>query len=265
MVILEGFGLHGGRPAKVTLRAAPGPTHFVHEGRAHALPSFVPSGERRSTELVSPALSVRTVEHLFAALAGLSLYEGVAIEVVGDELPLLDGGARAFAEALVSLGVAPSLPGLRVARDATLEHGRTRLRFEVAEEIRVEVGIDFGDPRLAPSAVWRGDPRDFLERIAPARTFGFGHEVLELADRGLASHVPPESVVLVTDQGILSAGRPPESDEAARHKLLDLLGDSFFWGGPPVGRSRCEIPGHASTHALFARALDEGILVRTRA
>lgn len=265
MVILEGFGLHGGKPATVTLRAAPGPTHFVHEGRAHALSSFVPSGERRSTELVSPALSVRTVEHLFAALAGLSLYEGVAIEVVGDELPLLDGGARAFAEALLSLGVAPSSPRLRVARDATLEHGRTRLGFEVAEETHVAVGIDFGDPRLAPTAEWRGDPDDFVLRIAPARTFGFGHEVLELADRGLASHVPPESVVLVTDETILSAGRPPESDEAARHKLLDLLGDSFFWGGPPVGRSRCEIPGHASTHALFARALDEGILVRTRA
>lgn len=265
MVVLEGFGLHGGKPAKVTLRPAFGPTHFVHAGRAHALSTFAPSGERRSTELVSPALSVRTVEHLFAALAGLSLFDGVSIELMGDELPLLDGGARTFAEALATLGITPSPPRLRVAREATLEHGRTRVSFEVADETRVEVVIDFGDPRLAPSAVWQGDPVDFVERIAPARTFGFGHEVLELADRGLASHVPPESVVLVTDDGILSAGRPPESDEAARHKLLDLLGDSFFWGGPPVGRVTCEIPGHASSHALFARALDAGILVRTRA
>jgi UDP-3-O-acyl-N-acetylglucosamine deacetylase len=265
VVILEGFGLHGGKPAKVTLRAARGPTHFVHAGEAHALPQFVPSGERRSTELVSPAFSVRTVEHLFAALAGLRLFEGVSVEVVGDELPLLDGGARAFAEALASLGVAPRPPRLRVARDATLEHGRTRMRFEVADETYVAVVIDFGDARLAPHAEWRGETDDFVERIAPARTFGFGHEVLELADRGLASHVPPESVVLVTDETILSAGRPPESDEAACHKLLDLLGDSFFWGGPPVGRVVCEIPGHASSHALFARALAEGILVGTRA
>ena len=198
-----------------------------------------------------------------AALAGLGLHDGVAIALEGEEMPLVDGGARVFVDALLSLDVVSSRPRLLVVREAELTHGSSRMSFAKADDVRVKVAIDFGDPRLAAHAAWDGSRADFIERIASARTFGFAHEIDELARRGLASHVAKESVVVVTDDAILCAGQPFTSDEPARHKLLDLLGDLFVWGGPPIGHVRASIPGHAATHALVREALAQGILART--
>lgn len=263
MVSIEGRGLHGGQASRVTVSSRPGDVVLVREGRSHPLRLCVPSGARRSTELAHEGDTFRTVEHLLAALAGLSLHQGVAIVLEGEEVPLVDGGALAFAHALASLGVAASPPRLRVAKAGELSIGKSRASFAIAADVRVAVEIDFGDPRLAPGAAWDGTPSDFLGRIASARTFGFAHELGELARRGLASHVAKESVVLVTDDGILSAGEPFMADEPARHKLLDLLGDLFVWGGPPLGHVSMTIPGHAATHALVAKAIAEGLLVRS--
>lgn len=263
MVTLEGHGLHGGKRSRIVLARGPSgaETSFLHHGVRLPLSAAVPSGARRSTELAWGAFTVRTTEHLLAALAALGLHRGVTIAIEeGDEVPLLDGGAALFVAALRELAIAPSSPRLVVARDAELALDRTSIRFEVAPERAVAVTIDFGDARLAPDASWDGTEQGFAT-IAPARTFGFGHELVALADRGLASHVSRESVVVVTDEAILSAGPPFSSDEPARHKLLDLVGDLFVRGGPPRGRVHARLPGHAATHALVARALREGVLV----
>jgi UDP-3-O-[3-hydroxymyristoyl] N-acetylglucosamine deacetylase len=140
-------------------------------------------------------------------------------------------------------------------------------RYELAriaddDAVALEVVIDFGDARIAPEARWDGDPEDFRARIATARTFGFEHELGDLLARGLASHVTPESVVVFTKEHVLSSGAPVAADEPARHKLLDLIGDLYLHGGPPRGRLRALRPGHAATHAVMVRALDEGLVVR---
>jgi hypothetical protein len=99
-----------------------------------------------------------------------------------------------------------------------------------------------------------------------ARAFGFAHEVDALAARGLASHVAQESVVVITTDGVLSAGPRFRPDEPARHELLDLVGDLDVHGGPSVGSVRAVRPGHAATHEAVRRALAEDLLVvdRTR-
>ena len=264
-VVLEGRGLHGGRASRLSIRAVPGPVALVREGVRYTLSELVPSGARRSTELFAGETRVLgTTEHLFAAAAAHGLHEGLLVTIEGDECPLLDGGARVFSQALGRLGVPRSEPSLVVAREAVLSHGSSVYRFVPRAEhaVRVSVAVDFDDPRLASRAEWEGDPADFDARIASARTFGFEHELGLLIERGLASHVAKESVVLVTSAGILSSGEPFLPDEPARHKLLDLLGDAFVWGGPPRGEVHAERPGHAATHDVFRRALAEGILTR---
>jgi UDP-3-O-[3-hydroxymyristoyl] N-acetylglucosamine deacetylase len=209
---------------------------------------------------------VATVEHLFGALAGMGVYEGVGIDVVGPELPLLDGGAARHCEALDALEVEATAPRLVVARSGAVEVEGSRYDFEVAVEVavavEVQVQVDFEDERIARDASWRGDARAFRERIAPARTFGFAHEWESLLARGLATHVARESVVVVAPDAIHSAGRPFAADEPARHKLLDLMGDLYLHGGPPRGRVRATRPGHARTHEAVRRALESGLLVR---
>ena len=264
---IVGVGLHGGQTAALQLRASQGAVRFVTSASDDPIPSLLYDGSRRSTEARSRdgRLRVATVEHLFAALGGAFIHEGVAIELDGPEVPLADGGAAVFFDALCTLRVPTSKPSLRVTRAGAIDVGQSHYTFEPprgARDVHVEVEVDFGDPRLEPLAEWGGDPSDFRERIAPARTFGFAHEVEALMSRGLASFVAPESVVVIAKDDVLWAGRPFSPDEPARHKLLDLIGDLYAHGGPCLGRVRAVRPGHAATHEAVRRALLEGILVR---
>jgi UDP-3-O-[3-hydroxymyristoyl] N-acetylglucosamine deacetylase len=206
------------------------------------------------------ALRVGTVEHLFAALAGLGIRDGLTIDVDGPELPLLDGGAAAWCRALARLALPPSPPRLRVARPATYDVGPSLYELAPFDCVHVTARIDFDDPRLVPHATWKGDAADFVLRIAPARTFTLAREVDELARRGLARHVDPAAVLVLSPDGILHAGAAPAPDEPARHKLLDLLGDLYLHGGPPLGRIHALRPGHAPNTRVFRRALEDGVL-----
>jgi UDP-3-O-[3-hydroxymyristoyl] N-acetylglucosamine deacetylase len=246
----------------VRLARCAGPTRVRRGAEEATLGELVVVDTARSTTIArrDGGLRVATVEHLFAALAASGAREGVLVELEGPEIPLADGCALAFADAIAALGVAPSAPRLRVERDGAIQVGVSRYTFRRAEGVTVEVHVDFGDARLAKTARWEGDPADFRARVAPARTFGFEHEIEELLARGLASHVDRESVVVLGPDRILSAGRPFEPDEPARHKLLDLVGDLFVHGGPPIGATIAERPGHAATHQAVAQAIDRGLL-----
>jgi UDP-3-O-[3-hydroxymyristoyl] N-acetylglucosamine deacetylase len=178
---------------------------------------------------------VATVEHLLGACAGMGVHEGLLIEIHGDEAPLLDGGARLWCELLAELDVRPSPPPLVVLEQGVVEVGASRYTFAVgARQLRVRV--DYGDARLSKEASWAGDAEDFRGRIAPARTF------------------------LVAPEEIHWAGRPFEADEPARHKLLDLAGDLFLYGGPPEGTLEAVRPGHGATHEAMRVALERGLV-----
>jgi UDP-3-O-[3-hydroxymyristoyl] N-acetylglucosamine deacetylase len=184
----------------------------------------------------------------------------VVIEIDGPEMPLLDGGARAWCEALSSLGVAPCAPRLRIARAATVEVGSSRYELAPGPGVDVEVVIELDDPRIEPFARWTGDVGDFTRRIAPSRTFAQTRDLEELMRSGLARHVAPESVVLIAPDCVHASGRAFAPDEPARHKLLDLVGDCYLWGGPPLGCLRAVRPGHRANSLAFAQALDQGLL-----
>jgi UDP-3-O-[3-hydroxymyristoyl] N-acetylglucosamine deacetylase len=149
---------------------------------------------------------------------------------------------------------------MRVTRAASLDIGPSRYELAPADAVDVRVRLDFDDARIESEARWNGSASDFVARIAPARTFAIARDLEELARRNLAHRAEPTSVVVVTPDAILCAGRPYTSDEPARHKLLDLLGDLYLFGGPFIGRFIAHRPGHAATHRALARALKEGIV-----
>jgi UDP-3-O-[3-hydroxymyristoyl] N-acetylglucosamine deacetylase len=255
-VVVEGLGLHAGGAGRVTLRGRDGET--VLNGAPIGQWSAVAA--ERSTAIACREMRARTVEHLFAALAASGLRRGVEVRLEGEEPPILDGGAAAWMDAVGSLGVADAPPAIAVARDAVIEVGGSRYVFVPGEHVRVSVELESSDARLSRHAEWGGDPGDFRARIAPARTFCFADELDELARRGLASHVKPESVIVIGAE-ILTAGRPFEADEPARHKLLDLVGDLFLYGGPPCGSITAVRPGHAATHEAMRVAIARGVFV----
>lgn len=264
MILLEGRGLHSGAPCSVAFAHGEGPPSFASEGGAVPWDQLRVVDTARSTTVALGAggARVRTVEHLFAALGALGVATAIAVDVRGGEVPILDGGAARFCAALSDAVPSRSVarPRLRVVRDAVVTWRGTEWTLSRRDDVRVAVRFESALPHLDPEASWSGSPEDFIERIAPARTFAMADDLELLVREGLARATPPESVVVYGIEGALFAGEPPAPDEAARHKLLDLVGDLTLRGGLVLGDLVARRPGHASTHALVERCVREGIL-----
>lgn len=223
----------------------------------------------RSTALVHDLGTVHGVEHVFAALHALSVYdapESLQLTLESDEssleLPLLGGGALEYFDACRPYFGAREVsePGglvsdaarsLAVVRAASYELGDSTYTFLPCDRFETEVTF-VGKFDEEISATWSGDPTDFRERIAPARTFLWRSEIAELSDR--VANVEPGSVCVLEDDARLS------DDEPARHKLLDLLGDLFPFAILPKGRLVARRPGHAKNLEVFRMALADGVL-----
>ncbi len=263
-VVVTGVGLHSGAPSRVLLQVRQGPVRLATPDGEAPLGQLTVVATARATTVESRDARVRvgTVEHALSALAGLGIHQGLTLFVEGPEMPLLDGGASAWCEALATLKLPSTRPALRVTREAVFEVGPSRFELSPGTEVDVAVHVDLGDPRFYADARWQGGPQDFVDRIAPARTFTLAQDVEELMRRGLARHVDPASVVVLAPDAVHHAGRPFLPDEPARHKLLDLIGDLYLHGGPPVGRVLAVRPGHASNARAIRRAIEEGVLAR---
>jgi UDP-3-O-[3-hydroxymyristoyl] N-acetylglucosamine deacetylase len=262
-IVLEGFGLHSGSAVRVALRRTQGPvTLRVGEHRA-PVAELIVAGTARSTTIEAPGTPIRIgmVEHLFAALGGLGVAAGLEIAVDGGEMPLLDGAARAWCDAIAALGPPRGQPRLRVVRPAILDVEASRYELTPGEGVAVSAHLELPDRGIVPDARWDGDAEDFHRRVASARTFCSVGDFDELGRLGLARHVDPEAVVVLAPDRVYCRGAF-EADEPARHKLLDLVGDLYLHGGPARGRMHVRRPGHRANAAAIARALEEGILVR---
>jgi UDP-3-O-[3-hydroxymyristoyl] N-acetylglucosamine deacetylase len=267
-VRVHGFGLFSGEPVNVLFAYAPGALAFIHRGVRVELGSLAPNAGLRSSALpFSPEVSVQTVEHLAAALAGAHVYRDLEITFEGVEAPLLDGGAKVFSQAIASLALGPQASLLEVVCNMQYDLCGSVYRFAPPPQgaptagARGSVRVVFRteDPRLAADAAWCGDRKYFFETIAPARTFAFVRDLDAYHAQGVRSHVEPESVVLIGDS-IASSGARFLGCEPARHKLLDLIGDLYLHGGPPRGEVFAIAPGHAKTHEAMRRAFADGVV-----
>ena len=262
--ILRGVALHRGGPAEVRLARTAGPITLAQRGAEAPLAALHVARADRGVTLASADGRVRVdlVEHLFAALGGLGVSAGVHIAVDGDELPLLDGGALRFAEAILALGVTrePARRALVITRRASIARGAAVYELAPGPDVELRVDVEFRAPVGRESAAWRGDAADFLARIAPARTFGWADEHAALLASGRAAAVDLDAVLVFDERGAIPGCRSAAKDECARHKLLDLIGDLAIHGGPPRGSITASHPGHAATHAVVAEALALGVL-----
>jgi UDP-3-O-[3-hydroxymyristoyl] N-acetylglucosamine deacetylase len=260
----------------VTLARRAGPITFVRGERRVPLASLRVSRTDSGVGVTDDrGFEVDLVEHLLAALGGLGILADVEVEIDGPELPILDGGARAFALALAQLEVPPSPRLWRVQKAGKVTHLGSVYELEPSEDVEIAVKADFAHPELGSQrAGWDGDPRRFVDEIAPARTFGFVRDAEDLwssgraglaalaskGDRG-AKKAFTEAVLVFDERGVVAdAPSTLMPDELARHKLLDLIGDLAFYGGPPRGRIFALRPGHTATHRIIREAISIGIL-----
>jgi UDP-3-O-[3-hydroxymyristoyl] N-acetylglucosamine deacetylase len=258
---LFGRGLHSGAWCGVRLRRSNGALAFEREGVTTRLDECRVVRADHGVQLeLGQGSTLDLVEHLLAALGGLGIHEGLTVSVSGPELPLLDGGGLVWARSLGALALAPYAPRLEVVRALDVSVGASHYRFRPAPATSLEVEIEFDNPAIgAQSARWDGSADAFAQEIAPARTFGFSRDGEVLRRAGRARFVDPRAVIVLDDEGRTPPLTPPPTPgEFARHKLLDLIGDLYLFGGPPRGHVRALRPGHAATRLAVSEALRLG-------
>ncbi|AWR87597.1 UDP-3-O-acyl-N-acetylglucosamine deacetylase [Meiothermus taiwanensis] len=248
---LRGIGLHSGEPSTVRFHPSEGPVRFWVGGlELRPLASSVVD-TARCTVLGGDNLRLMTVEHLLAALFMRGIWEGLVIEVTGPEVPILDGSAQEWLAALEGFPALGPQP-LPVNGAIRVEEGRSSVLAQPAEQFTLAVTILFPHPRIGYQQVQC--PPTPLTALAPARTFGFLHEVEALRARGLIQGASLENALVFSEQGLVNT--PRMLYEPVYHKALDFLGDLYLAGRPYQGRFVAHRASHR-LHVELARLLQD--------
>lgn len=263
-ITISGHGLHGARPSRVRLVPVDRPTGltFKHLGSGVEIPVSADfAGDiQLATTLVKDGVRLQTIEHLLSALVGLEV-EHLLIEVEGEgtdiELPILDGSARPWMEAILQAGVR-GLDGTRrfikVLRPVEVERGGKRIRVSPYDGLRVRYTIDFPLASLGrQSRELSLSPEKYRAEVGAARTFCLEQEIDWMRSQGLALGGSLDNAVVYGADGPLNESLRFH-DEAVRHKILDLLGDIALLGAPLLGLIEAHAAGHA-LHVDLVKAL----------
>ena len=267
----KGIGLHSGAP--VNLRILPGPSGSGIIFRRTDLDDFeIEAGSRNvarvsyATSLMKKGVLISTTEHLLSAFIGAGI-DNAIVELDNLELPILDGSARPFVEMIHRAGIRKQRRErtyLRIRREFELREGDKFIAVYPADTYSVSYTINFPHPMIGKEE-FRVDLSDgnYLEDIAPARTFGFVHEADVLRQQGLIRGASTDNAIVLTRDGVMN---PPLrfDDEFVRHKVLDLIGDLALLGKQILGNVVADRAGHAMHTALVSRLLkDESLWEET--
>ena len=264
-VTFTGVGLHSGAPVTMTVHPA-AEDHGIWFRRTDVVTgdAQVPAqwdavvASRLCTLVANAAgVSVSTIEHIMAALAGSAIHNAL-IDIDGPEVPILDGSAAPFVSGFLDAGiVAQGAPvrAIRVLKAIEVREGEAVARLEPSDMLEIAFQIDF-----AEAAIGRQDKvlnmanGAFVRELSDSRTFCRNAEVVAMRERGLALGGTLDNAVVFEGDKVLSPGGLRYADEPVRHKMLDALGDLALAGGPILGRYTGIRAGHALTNRLL-RAL----------
>jgi UDP-3-O-[3-hydroxymyristoyl] N-acetylglucosamine deacetylase len=263
-LIISGIGLHSGRRITMHLRPAEAGTGIIfHRSEGERSVSIEAKScnvidTRLATVLGKGGLSVSTVEHLLASLNALGI-DNLHIDIDGPEVPVLDGSAAPFVDLLEHAGIRQldrSRKFLAIRKPITLVEGEKRLTVIPSRFFRVSFGIAFDHPSIAQQSYsFKCSPQAFRRDIAPARTFGFLHEVEYLKANGLARGGSLENAIVIDQGGILNPEGLRFADEFVRHKILDSIGDFSLLGYPLLGHLKAYKAGHDINHKMVEKIL----------
>lgn len=289
-VSLSGIGLHTGKEVTLTIKPAKENTGFVFvrtdlEGAPtiEADVNYVSTTER-GTNLDKNGVVVNTSEHLLAALVGMDV-DNAILEMNNSEPPIMDGSSKFFVEAIEQAGIVEqSVPReyLEIKDVITFTDPKTgsELMAVPSDSYEITTMVDFGTKVLGTQNAVLKDLKDFKEEISTSRTFSFLHELEMLLDHGLIKggdisnaivyvdkELTPETAeklkkafnkeeLSIRSNGVLDNVDLKFPNEAARHKLLDVIGDLALVGVRIKGKIIANKPGHY-VNTQFAKELNK--------
>jgi len=251
----SGVGLHTGAQAHMHIQPAPPLSGIAFEIGGSRVPATADYAQESplATVLSHNGASVSTIEHVLSALLACGVSDAVIV-LDGPEVPILDGSAKPYVEAIEAAGLLHGdVPrALFEPREAyELRAGDKAVVVLPSNEFRVRVIVDFPEPVGAQYFDAVITPEFYREQIAAARTWGFLRDVEAMRARGLARGGSLDNALVYSDDGPM---QPLQwRNEVVRHKALDLIGDFALLGAWP----RCEVIAVKSGHALHTRAARE--------
>jgi UDP-3-O-[3-hydroxymyristoyl] N-acetylglucosamine deacetylase len=257
----NGVGLHSG--ARTTLRLHPADVDCGIRFRRNGATILARHDHVVATRMCTTVgdgngVSIGTVEHLMAALAGCGI-DNAIIEIDGPEVPVMDGSAEPFVFLIDCAGVVSQSAArryLQVLTTVSIEDGERSISIRPGEGLTIGCNIDFADEAVGKQSISIGvDADSFKSEIMRARTFGFEHEIEALRAAGLARGGSLDNAVVISGGKVLNVEGLRYEDECVRHKVLDTLGDLYLAGGPILGRVDCRRAGHELHLRLVSQLL----------
>jgi UDP-3-O-[3-hydroxymyristoyl] N-acetylglucosamine deacetylase len=260
----SGIGLHTGKLITLTLRPAEPGTGIVFH-RVDLSPAV--SIEARAANVVNTRLStsigrgeasVSTIEHLMAALYGCGI-DNAHVDINGPEVPIMDGSAASFVEAIVKAGTKESNKArkyLVVKKPVSVIEGDKKISIIPSRHYKISFDMQFAHKAVrSQTRSLTFTPKAFAQEISSARTFGFLAEVEMLKAHGLALGGSLENAVVIGDEGVLNPEGLRYQDEFVRHKILDSVGDLALAGHRLIGHVKATKSGHDLNHKLVTELL----------
>ena len=289
-ITLEGVGLHTGKNVVLTFKPAPANTGYVFkrtdikgQPTVEADVQYV-NDTQRGTNLIKNDVKIHTSEHVLSALVGLEI-DNCLIELSAPEPPIMDGSSKFFVEAILSAGKIE----LSELRDEYIvkevihyrdEESGSEMTLIPWDNYQVTTMVDFGTKVLGTQNATLEHLNDYVDQIASSRTFSFLHELEMLLENGLIQGGDLNNAIVYVDKplsdetmdnlkrafnkskitvqpnGILDNLSLHYPNEAARHKLLDVIGDLALVGKRIRGKVIARKPGH-KVNVDFARKLSK--------
>jgi UDP-3-O-[3-hydroxymyristoyl] N-acetylglucosamine deacetylase/3-hydroxyacyl-[acyl-carrier-protein] dehydratase len=287
-ITLSGVGIHTGN--KVTMTFKPAPINHGYafsridlEGKPviEALADYVVNTQR-GTNLEKRGVTINTSEHVLAAVVALGI-DNVLIEIDAPEPPIMDGSSKHFVEALEKAGIEEQDADVEeyVVKEIISykdEESGSEIILMPSDEYQITAMVDFGTKVLGTQNATLNSLSDFKDEIADARTFSFLHELEMLLDNNLIKGGDLNNAIVYVDKeisdetmaklkkafhkekltvkpnGILDNLNLRWANEAARHKLLDVIGDLALVGMRIKGKVIANKPGHL-VNTTFSKKL----------
>ncbi|MEZ4788112.1 bifunctional UDP-3-O-[3-hydroxymyristoyl] N-acetylglucosamine deacetylase/3-hydroxyacyl-ACP dehydratase [Flavobacterium haoranii] len=296
-ISLKGVGLHTGQEVTMTFKPAPINNGFTFirvdlEGQPiiEADANYVVNTQR-GTNLEKRGVMIQTPEHVLAALVGCDL-DNVIIELDASELPIMDGSSKYFVEAIEKVGIVEQDADRKVyvvkeVITYTDESTGSEITVIPSDEYSITAMVDFGTKVLGTQNATMKNVSEFKSEISSCRTFSFLHELEALLNHGLIKggdlnnaivyvdkEISPETMenlkkafnkdsISVKPNGILDNLTLHYPNEAARHKLLDVIGDLSLIGTRIQGKIIANKPGHF-VNTQFAKKMSKIIKLEER-
>lgn len=259
-VLINGVGVHSGIYSSVMIKPAKTGTGIIF--KRVDLPDSTPmlahyrnvTNTQLATTLGMGQLRISTVEHLLAALKGAGV-DNACVDVSGPELPILDGSAMGFYQAILDAEIQTQIktrPIIAIRKRIQLNLGEKWAVVEPASHLELHVTIEWDHPAIGHQEFRYVEGKTKFAELAAARTFGFLKDLEALQKAGLAKGGSLNNAIVLNEARVINPDGLRFPDEFVRHKVLDALGDLKLAGYPILGYFRLHRTGHDLHYKLLS-------------